>query len=160
MANSSNGRRPIDPLVSSQFMVIIDGIAVARFASVDGLSVEVEMIEYRDSTAPNLPRYRQGRAKPCRVTLKRGLLVKNGADNDFETSNRLLNWIEEYRQGTISARNVVISVGSSEERHGGKADWMLYQCRPTKWSLGSLEGSSNTPLFETLELAVEEVHQA
>ena len=159
MATVSNGRRPIDPLVSSQFMVIIDGIAVARFASVDGLSVEVEMIEYRDSTQPNLPHYRQGRAKPCRVTLKRGLLVKNGADNDFETSNRLLDWIEEYEKGTISARNVVISVGSGEERHGGKADWMLCQCRPTKWALGSLEGSSNPPLFETLELAVEEVRQ-
>ena len=63
-----------DPAVSFSFQVRFErGSAIARCASIDGLSREVEMIEYRDSAEPNIPRFRQGRRKAPRITLKKSV---------------------------------------------------------------------------------------
>lgn len=150
--NGSGRRSDMDPLVSFSFRVQINNKDVARFSSVDGLSYEVEMIEYRDSATPNIPMYRQGRKKPLRITLKRGVLVGYSAEND------LLNWINEAEKGTVSARAVNIEVGEFgiyNEADGTAHSWELTGCVPTKWSLGTLDGNSNGPLIETVELVAQ-----
>ncbi|MBQ1926401.1 MAG: phage tail protein [Proteobacteria bacterium] len=156
MAEESH--RNIDPVVSYAFIVQIEGIAVARFNGVDGLSYEVEMIEYRDSESPNLPQFRQGRRKPGRVTLKRGILVGGNTD--------LLTWIRQVEKGSIQPRNIAISIGNyggpgaggpGIHEAKGPSTWLLYDCKPTKWSMGNLDGNSNSPLIESLELVVSSV---
>ena len=158
---SKLGRRSeMDPLVSFAFKVDIDGQEVARFSGVDGLSYEAEMIEYRSSDMPNEVRFRQGRRKAGRVTLKRGVLV-GGAGKD----NIFFRWIDNINVGTVVAKDITITVGDYgidkgiDETEGGKRAWTLSQCRPTKWSLSSLEGTSNNPLIESIEFAVEAVMQ-
>ena len=153
-------RKDIDPLVSFAFSVSIGGINVARFNGVDGLSYEVEMIEYRDSAQPNLVKYRQGRRKPARVTLKRGVLV--GATQ----SNDLLAWIRSVEAGVIEPRDITVEIGNYglnggvDEVGNEKARaWQLLRCRPAKWSLGALDSNSNGSLLESLELVVEEIRQ-
>lgn len=150
--------RSIDPLVSYAFIVEIGGVAVARFNGVDGLSYEVEMIEYRDSESPNLPHFRQGRRKAGRVTLKRGVLVGDNTD--------LLTWIRQVEKGTIQPRDIAITIGNYGGAGNGGAGiheakgpstWVLYECKPTKWSMGNLDGNSNAPLIESLELVVSSV---
>ncbi len=153
---SSARRNDVDPLVSYAFKVQINNRDVARFSGVDGLSYEVEMIEYRDSATPNLPMFRQGRKKPVHVTLKRGVLVGYSADND------LLNWICEVESGTVTARSVNIEVGNYGSGAGisetsAPHNWELTGCVPTKWTLGSLDGNSNSPLVETIELVAQAV---
>lgn len=150
----AESHRSIDPLVSYAFIVEIGGTAVARFSGVDGLGYEVEMIEYRDSETPNLPRFRQGRRKAGRVTLKRGVLV--GENND------LMAWIREIEKGVVSQRNISITIGNYGKDQGisepkAPHTWVLRNCAPTKWSMGNLDGNSNSPLIESLELVVSEV---
>ncbi|MBQ8036041.1 MAG: phage tail protein [Proteobacteria bacterium] len=150
----AESHRSIDPLVSYAFIVEIGGTAVARFSGVDGLGYEVEMIEYRDSETPNLPRFRQGRRKAGRVTLKRGVLV--GENND------LMAWIREIEKGVVSQRNISITIGNYGKDKGisepkAPHTWVLRGCAPTKWSMGNLDGNSNSPLIESLELVVSEV---
>ena len=158
MSDNLGRRVSCDPLVNFSFRVQIDGLDVARFNAVDGLNYEVEMIEYRSSNNPNLPKFRQGRRKAGHISLKRGVLVGSG-------SNPLFDWIREVESGTVTPRNMTISVGeygaegSVEETRGGKRTWQLLQCRPTKWGLGAMDGNSSAPLIENLELAVEEVRQ-
>lgn len=148
-------RTEVDPLVAFAFTVEMqktgDGVAdkpegIARFSGVDGLSYEVEMIEYRDAASPNLPKFRQGRRKAGRVTLKRGLGVDNGSDN-------LVSWLRECESGTIVPRNLTITVDHVEE---GSKVYELLNCRPTKWSLSSLDGNSSSVAIESVELVVEE----
>jgi phage tail-like protein len=157
------GTKAGDPLVSFAFKVFIDGISVAQFSSVDGLSYEAEMIEYRESHDPNTVHFRQGRRKASRVTLKRGVLVGSG-------TNELFNWIRQIENGgTVVSHNVEITVGhygygtfdNAFDETGGsdKKTWCLENCRPVKWSLGALEGTSNGALLESLELAVERIYQ-
>ena len=161
MSNNIGRRVEMDPLDSFAFKVEIDGLEVARFNNVDGLNYEAEMIEYRSSNNPNLPKFRQGRRKAGHLTLKRGILVGGG-------SNPLFDWIREVEAGTITPRNIAISIGrygrdsfdqAVDETKGGKQQWQLLQCRPTKWGLSTLDSNSSNALIETLELAVEEVKQ-
>ena len=160
MAESSR-RMDIDPLVSFAFSVSIEGINVARFNGVDGLAYEVEMIEYRDSANPNVVKYRQGRRKAGRVTLKRGVLVGSSQVNE------LLGWIREIESGkAMTPRNVSVEIGSygidkgvSESSNDKARAWQLLGCRPVKWSLGALDSNSNGSLIESIELVVEESRQ-
>ena len=153
---SDNRTGVSDPLVSFAFAVEFDNAPVALVSSVDDLSKEVEMIEYRDSAAPNMPHFRQGRRKAPRITLKRAYL--NGGN-----SNPFFDWIAQADQGAAEAKDVSISVGyygdkRIEERDfGGKNTWVLQQCKPTKWSVATLDGTSNSLIFETIELVCEEI---
>ncbi len=153
-------RNNVDPLVSYSFSVEMGGggqsSLVARFSGVDGLSYEVEMIEYRDAACPNEPMFRQGRRKPARVTLKHGVLV------GYNPSNDLLTWIRECEAGSIKPRDITITVGSYgpnkvDETGGAPASWQLLGCKPAKWSLGSLDGNSSSNLIESLEVVVEKM---
>lgn len=146
-----------DPLVSFAFKIEFDSAPVARCSGVDGLSKEFEMIEYRDSAMPNLPRFRQGRAKAPRITLKRAYL--NGGN-----SNPFYEWLAQGdNNGVIQPKDVTITVGAyglkeEERNYGSQNAWVLLNCRPVKWSLGSLDGTSNSLIFETIELTCEEIH--
>lgn len=156
MGTSNNAaHRGFDPLVSFTFKVEIDGVEVANFYNVDGLNYEVEMLEYRTSESPNYPMYRQGRRKPLRVTLKRGVLV-NG-------NTALYDWLTEVESGTISTKNIAITVGRynvKENESESKANsWVLADCMPTKWSLASLDSNSNSALIESLELVVSQIRK-
>ncbi len=155
MSGKWNRDKNIDPLVSYAFSVSIGESEIARFSGVDGLSYEVEMIEYRDSASPNVVSYRQGRRKPCRVTMKRGFLV-GGVGGMF------FNWIKECEAGTVTAKNINVTVGDygigrgQDETNGSKLKtWVLSNARPVKWSLSSLDGNSNNAIVETIEFVVE-----
>lgn len=151
-----------DPAVSFSFQVrFAGGAAIARCAGVDGLSKEVEMIEYRDSAKPNIPRFRQGRVKAPRITIKKAYI-------DKKSSAVFMEWISQADNGTVKPQNLEIIVGAYgsnvtsadyESQAGSSASvWQLYNCRPTKWSIGSLDGSSNGLIFESIELVAEEVY--
>ena len=154
----SDGRTGVkDPLVSFAFTVHFGKDLVALVSAVDGLSKEVEMIEYRDSATPNLPHFRQGRRKAPRITLKRAYLNGGGEGNPF------FEWIADADKKAVEAKDVTITVGQYganerlERDYGGRNVWVLSQCKPVKWSISSLEGTSNSLIFETIELVCEEV---
>ena len=149
MAIELGRRNDIDPLVSYAFEVHFGETIVTRFSGVDGLNSEVEMIEYRDSASPNEVQYRQGRMKPARVTFKRGVAVAGGMD--------FLAWLQETE---ISKKDVYVTIGRFGRDKGiveNEITWWLHDCKPVKWSLGSLEGNSNNALIETLEVVVSKV---
>ena len=154
MSDSRTGVK--DPLVSFAFKVEFDGAPVALVSGVDGLSKEVEMIEYRDAATPNMPHFRQGRRKAPRITLKRAYL--NGGN-----TNKFFEWIAEADNGEVKAKNVTITVGQfgpsgiEERDFGGMNAWVLSQCKPAKWSISSLDGTSKSLIFESIELVCEEV---
>jgi phage tail-like protein len=151
-----SAHREIDPLVNYAFKVEVGGLQVARFNNVDGLNYEVEMIEYRSSEDPNLPRFRQGRRKAQRVTFKRGVLVGGNVD--------LLTWLQEVEKGTVSSKDITVTIGAygAQENESGGQDnaWVLHDCMPTKWSLGSLDSNSNSALIESLEVVASFVSKS
>lgn len=144
----ASARREFDPVGNFHFLVEVDGLIAGAFKGVDGLSYEVEMIEYRVSDQPNLPRYRPGTAKYGRITLKRGY-VENTTFND---------WIADVQQGVYKRLNFSIAMCDNAEQE--VARWNLFRCLPAKWSIASLDGKGNDCLYESIELAVEEIRRA
>ncbi len=154
---SGSGRRPdIDPITNFNFKVLINEKSVGHFSSVDGLSCEAEMIEYRDSTQPNVPLFRQGRRKPAHITLKRGVLTGYSAEND------LFAWINQVGTGTVAAKNITIELlGDSVNGNYEKAaTYTIIGCVPTKWSISSLEGNGNAIAIDSLELVGQVVSRS
>lgn len=140
-----------DPPVSFAFNVELDTGFVGKVCGIDGLSKEVEMIEYRDSTTPNMPHFRQGRRKAPRITFKRAYL--NGSN-----ANEFYEWIMQADTGTVEARDVTITVGQYPHRDfAGKNSWVLSRCKPVKWSASSFDGMTSSLIFETIELVCEEI---
>lgn len=137
-------RRPFDPVGNYHFSVELDGIVVGECDKVEGLSYEVELIEYRVSDQPMLPRYRPGSAKYGSVSLKGGHVE----------SWEFCDWLARCQAGIYERKDLTINV--YDNAGGGVVAWHLYRCLPTKWSASSLEGKGNEAFFDSLELRVEE----
>ncbi len=123
----------------------------AGFSDVSGLNAEVTIAEYRNGNAKvNYVTKIPGIHKAGDVTLKRGII---GAQNLWE-------WLDEVRQGKLSAkRNVSIKL-LSEDRSDTVVTWRLKNAMPIKWTGPTLTGKGGGDVaIEELVLSVETVDQ-
>ena len=123
----------------------IDGLEVASFGEVSGLSNEVDAVDYRDS--PDLPptmRKLPGLRKYTNITLKRGYTknrelwlwfrnIQNGIDDRRDASIILMNedriavvrwsiqnaWIRQLEAPTLNASGNEVAIESLEIVHEG-----------------------------------------
>jgi phage tail-like protein len=133
-----------NPYLNFNFLVDIGVGEELGFSEVEGLSGEIEVIEYREgadrvNTARKLP----GLAKYPNVTLKRGI---TGRTDLFE-------WWKSVRDGQVQRRNVTITL--LDEQRQAVLRWHLRDAFPVKIEGPSLNASSNEVAIETLELAHE-----
>lgn len=123
----------------------------AGFSYVSGLNAEVTIAEYRNGNAKvNYVTKIPGIHKAGDVTLKRGII---GAQNLWE-------WLDEVRQGKLSAkRNVSIKL-LNEDRSDTVVTWRLKNAMPIKWTGPTLTGKGGGDVaIEELVLSVETVDQ-
>lgn len=123
----------------------------AGFSDVSGLNAEVTVAEYRNGNSKvNHVSKIPGIHKAGDVTLKRGVI---GAQN-------LWNWLDEVRQGKLSAkRNVSIKL-LNEDRSETVVTWRLKNAMPIKWTGPTLTGKGGGDVaIEELVLSVEMVDQ-
>ena len=133
-----------DPYKAFNFLVEIDGIAVAAFSEVSGLESETEVIEYRvGSEKTNTVRKLPGLTKYANIVLRRG--VTQDAD--------LWNWRRSVEQGTVDRRNgsIVLLDGDRNPvlRWGFLNGWI------SKWEGPALNATGNEIAIETIEIAHE-----
>ena len=103
------------------------------------------------------------RRKAPRITIKKAYLYGGLGKNE------LFNWIAEADKGTVTPKDVSITVGSygnvtpdkyesgAQRNFANQNAWVLRNCTPTKWSIGALDGNSNSLILESLELVAEEI---
>lgn len=139
-----------DVLASYCWHIIIDGYSLAMFQKVDGISVEVQPIEYKaiSLTEGLVVRKSPGAKKYGDITLTRGKI------ND----DQFLKWIQSVQKGLISdARKsgklqlFDFDLTSTVHSYSFKNAW------PTKWALSGLAATSNEVMVETITLCVEEL---
>ena len=119
--------------------------AQAGFTEVSGLSMAIDVIEYRlgngaETGAMKLP----GRASYGEVTLKRGIIG----------SLNLYKWIDEVRNGGTARRTVTISL-MTEDRSAIVTTWKLLRAWPARFAAGPLIAASRELAIEELVLAHE-----
>jgi phage tail-like protein len=132
------------PIPSFHFRVEWGGTYIG-FSEVTGLSVETQVIEYRDGSNNDLSSLKMpGQQKFGNVTLKRGVMPN---DNEF------FEWWNKHLLNTIERRPITISL--LNEKHEPVIAWTLQNAWPTKVSNTDLKATGNEVSIESIELAHE-----
>ena len=121
------------------------GGANVGFMEVSGLSIELDVVDYREGSSPeNSVRKMPGLKKFSDVVLKRGI-VKN--DDDF------YKWINTATFNQVERRDVVISL--LNESHEPIVVWKLKNAFPSKLEYSTLNANSSDVIIESLTLVHE-----
>jgi phage tail-like protein len=139
MANAARN----DPYGAFNFIIEIDGIAVAGFSECSGLSTETDVIEYREGGDIGGPRKLPGLTKYSNIVLKRGITK----------SRDLWNWRKIVINGGIDRRsgNIVLL----DEDRTPVARFRFREGWPSKWEGPALNAKCSETAIETLEIAHE-----
>ena len=133
-----------DAFAAFNFVVEIDGIAVAAFAEVSGLDSETEVIEYRTGAAKTSSTLKlPGLTKYSNIVLKRGIT------RDLS----LWQWRQSVVDGAPERRTGAI-VLLAEDRTP-VLRWTFHNGWPRKWAGPALNARSSEVAIETLEIAHE-----
>ncbi len=141
-----------DALAGYSFSVEIDGVMVAQFKEVSGLSAEIQTIEHRENTLKGLPVLKKlpGAQKWGDLTLKRGRT----------DSTALWDWIKQVQTGDIDGARKNGSVVLYDYKHGEVSRFNFQNGWPSKVSLGSLQAGGNDVLVEECTITHEGVAPA
>lgn len=134
----------VDPYKNFNFLVDIGGITQAGFSEVTGLSLEVEVIDYREGADKSgVARKLPGRRKVGDITLKRGVTK----------SDELQSWIKNVMNGVTDRRNGSIVLLDDDRTEVVR--WHFIEAFPTKWEGPDLNATGNEVAIESLTLACE-----
>ena len=132
------------PLPKFHFRVEWGGAKIG-FSEVSGLSVETDVVEYRDGSSPEFHKTKMpGMQKFGNITLKRGVFQ---GDNDY------YKWWNTVALNTIERRDVTISL--LNENHEPVIVWKVKNAWPAKVQSTDLKSDDNGVAIETIELAHE-----
>ncbi|HJY22540.1 MAG TPA: phage tail protein [Hanamia sp.] len=132
------------PLPKFHFRVEWGGAKIG-FSEVSGLSVETDVVEYRDGSSPEYHKIKmQGMQKFGNITMKRGI---------FEGDNDYFKWWNTVALNTIERRDVTISL--LNENHEPVVVWKVKNAWPSKVQSTDLKSDDNGVAIETIELAHE-----
>ena len=136
------------PMTSLHFQVSWgDAKNTSSFSEVSGLTMEAEVVEYRDGTDRSLTtRKTPGLKKYGNVSLKRGIMPA-------ESGNGLFEWYATIKAGTVARRPVTISL--LNEEHEPVMTWKIKDAWPVKVEGPGLNATGNEIAIETLEFVHE-----
>ena len=130
-----------------RFRVEIDGIGQAGFREVDGVSVNIEVQEFREGTDnPSV-------SKTVPGLIHYGPLVLRNAVTGNADNKDLWNWIKQVIDGDEAKKNVSIVV--MDRKGNDKLRFNLTAAWPCSWRLGKLDSHLSAPLIEELILQFE-----
>jgi phage tail-like protein len=132
------------PLPKFHFRVEWGGAKIG-FSEVSGLSVETDVVEYRDGSSPEFHKIKMpGMQKFGNITMKRGIFQ---GDNDY------FKWWNTVALNTIERRDVTISL--LNENHEPVVVWKIKNAWPSKVQSTDLKSDDNGVAIESIELAHE-----
>jgi len=141
-----------DVLAGYHFSVQIEGVEIAQFKELTGLSAEVQVIEHRENKVGGLPVL-----KKLPANIKYGdITLKHGKTD----SKAVWDWHKQVQQGDIAGARKNGSVVLYDYQHGEVARFNFTNMWPSKVSLGSMTASGNDVLLEECVITHEGVAPA
>jgi phage tail-like protein len=132
-----------DPFSAFNFLVEIDGVTVAGFSEVSGLTTETDVIEYRTGAEDITNRKLPGLRKYTNIALKRG----------YTDSKELWEWRKKVMDGKTERQSgaiVLLNEGREEALR-----WNFREGWPSKWEGPAFNAKNNEVAIETLEICHE-----
>ena len=145
---ASSGRRDWDHYGDYNFIIEIDGCDAGAFQKCDGLTFDVDLIEYKDSMDP-YPRYRPGIRRFGKIKLTKGYI----------NNSELWDWCQNVMDGKADRRHGAIHVLEDD----GSAIAVTYQfldAFPVQWAGFKLDGKGSSSLVEEITIVTECVMKA
>ena len=131
-----------DPLLNYKFAVELTGVVMAVFTECDGLSLEREVVPYKEGGTNDFVYQIPGRVTQNKVRLRRGLGFDDGLWNWFHVG--ILN-------GRVRRTNVSIFVmNPAKERI---QQWDLLDAWPVKFEGPELKSEQAQSAMELVEIA-------
>jgi phage tail-like protein len=134
-----------DPFAAFNFLVEIGNVTVAGFAECSGLTIETDVIEYREGKEDTTVRKLPGLKKFTNITLKRGF---TDAKELWEWRKKVLDGRTERQDGAIVLLN---------EAREEALRYNFYHGWPCKWEGPSFNAKNNEVAIEMLEIAHEKL---
>ncbi len=132
------------PIPKFHFQVQWGGTRIG-FSEVTGLTLENEVIEYREGSSPEYNKIKMpGLHKFGNITLKRGI---------FASDNEYFNWLNTVKLNTIERRDLIISL--LNENHEPIVSYKVKQAWPIKIQAPDMKSDANEVAIEILELVHE-----
>lgn len=138
---------PSDALGAYNFQIEVDGITLAQFKEVSGLSIEIKVIEHEEVTPGGVPIIKKipGPKKWGDITLKRGKTEDKG----------WWEWINTIHQGNITGGRRNGSIVLYDYALGEKARWNFINAWPSKVSVSGLKAGGSEVVVEECTLVHE-----
>ena len=140
----------IDPYVSFNFLVEIDGITRAAFHEVGGLDSTIDVVEHREGGENITTRKYPGQVKFSNISLKWGM----ADDND------LYAWHQQWVSGDPAAARKNGSIVLLDRQGQEKARWNFFNAWSAKWTGPAFNAEGSDIAIETLEIAHEGLARA
>ena len=134
-----------DPFAQYNFILEIDGLTVAGFAEVGGLTMEQDIIEYREGSDTATVRKLPGLRKYGNITLKRGYTQNREL---WEWRKTTIDGVTERKAGAVILRD---EAGEPQLRWEFREGWI------SKYEGPALKATANEAAMESIEIAVEDV---
>jgi phage tail-like protein len=141
-----------DVVAGYSFQVEIDGVTLAQFKEVGGITSEIQVIEHRENTKGGLPVMKKlpGMKKAGDITLKRG-----------RTDDKALwDWHKKVQDGDIKGARKNGSIVLYDYAHGELSRWNFTAGWPSKVNLGQLQAQGNDVLVEECTIVHEGIMPA
>ncbi|TMG39112.1 MAG: phage tail protein [Chloroflexi bacterium] len=140
-----------DALAAYHFAIEIDGVEIAQFTELSGITSEIDVIDHKEVTALGKPVLHKvpGNHKAPTITLKR---AKNA-------STDLWDWHQKVKDGKLSdarkSGSIVLHdyTGAEVGRYNFTAAW------PSKMGIGTLKAGSNDILMEECTFVCEHIER-
>ena len=133
-----------DPYAQFNFLVEINDLTVGGFTEVSGITMESDIIEYREGSDVRM-RKLPALSKFGNITLKRG----------YTTSKALWEWRLSTLNGETKRHNGAIIL--QDEKRQPALRWEFFEAWISKYEGPALNASTNEAAIESIELAVENV---
>jgi phage tail-like protein len=136
-----------DALSNYGFQIEVDGVTIAQFKEVSGLSAEITVIEHKENKPGGIPVIKKlpGARKWGDISLKRGKTDDAG----------WWKWIKEVQDGKIDTARRNASIVLYDYERGEKARWNVHNAWPSKVSIGSLQAGGSEVAIEECTLVHE-----
>jgi phage tail-like protein len=134
-----------DAITASRFSITVDGVEIAQFSELMGITSEVEPVDFTGRLLSKLP----GRRNPPTVTLKRGL------DEDMN----MFAWHQSVVEGQITAARRSATLTMYDTAGDPVARYHLENAWPAKVIVSGLKAGSSEVLYETVTLACESLQR-
>ena len=136
-----------DPISNYNFSVEIDSQTIAQFQQVEGISVEISVIEHKENKVGALPVLKKlpGHVQFADIVLKRGRV----ADNNF------WDWIKQVQSGDVDAARKNGSITVHDYMHSEVGRFNFEMGWPSKVELGGFDATADDILLETVTITHE-----